>query len=379
MTDMKSDKNSITEVTVMNAQQSIPDKAIPGTTPQIQTAKRLKSRRLLLLVGLPVFLGVIGLGGYLAGGRYASTDNAYTKADMISIRPQVAGQVIQRYVSENEQVVAGQPLFAIDPQPYKVALAKAEAKLDETRTNLAALQASYREKQSELQLAKENYDYALKEQNRQANLAQRHLISKASFDEVTHSRQVAQQQVITLEHDLTRIAESLGGDVNAPIEQHPSYRAAQAEVEQAQLDLAHTQINAVRAGKVTRPPEVGEFLGVGSAAMSLVANDHLWVEANFIETDLTHVRVGQKVKVKIDTYPNQEWEGEVQSISPATGAEFSVIPAQNATGNWVKIAQRVPVRIAIQAKGDAPALQAGLSSEISIDTQYKRKFLGFSI
>jgi len=358
----------------MNAQQKIPD-----TTSQVQAASGLALRRLLLLVGVPLFLGVLGLGIYLAGGRYASTDNAYTKADVISIRPQVAGLVINRFVNENDQVSAGQPLFEIDPKPYRVALAKAEARLDETRTNLAALQASYREKQSELQLAKDNYDYALKEQNRQANLAQAHLISKAAFDEVTHSRQVAQQQVITLDHDLNRIAESLGGNVDAAVELHPSYRAAQAEVEQAQLDLAHTQINAVRAGKVTRPPEVGEFLGVGSAAMSLVSSDHLWVEANFIETDLTHVRVGQKVKVKIDTYPNQEWDGEVQSISPATGAQFSVIPAQNATGNWVKIAQRVPVRIAIQAKGDAPALQAGLSSEISIDTQYKRKFLGLSI
>ncbi len=363
----------------MNAQQSIPDTTNPDSAPQIQAGKSVKLRRVLLMLGLPVFLGVMGLGVYLAGGRYATTDNAYTKADVISIRPQVAGQVIQRFVSENQQVSAGQPLFEIDPQPYKVALAKAQAKLDETRTNLAALQASYREKQSELQLAKENYDYARKEQDRQANLAQRHLISRAAFDEVSHSRQVAQQQVITLEHDLTRIAESLGGDVNAPIAQHPSYRAAQAEVEQAQLNLAHTQINAVRAGQVTRPPEVGEFLGVGSAAMSLVANERLWVEANFIETDLTHVRVGQKVKVKIDTYPNQEWEGEVQSISPATGAEFSVIPAQNATGNWVKIAQRVPVRIAIQARADAPALQAGLSSEIEIDTQYQRKLFGLSI
>ncbi len=358
----------------MNAQQQIPQ-----VTAEAVAAKSMKSRRLVLLVGLPLFLGVIGLGLYLAGGRYASTDNAYTKADMISIRPQVSGQVIERFVSENDQVVAGQPLFAIDAQPYKVALAKAEAKLDETRTNLAALKASYREKQSELQLAKENYDYALKEQNRQANLAQRHLVAKAAYDEVAHSRQVAQQQVVTLEHDLTRIAESLGGDVDAAIELHPSYRAAQAEVEQAQLNLAHTKISAVRDGKVTRPPEVGEFLGVGSSAMSLVANSNLWVEANFIETDLTHVRVGQKVKVKIDTYPDYEWEGEVQSISPATGAQFSVIPAQNATGNWVKIAQRVPVRIALQAKGDAPSLQAGLSSEISIDTQYKRKFLGLSI
>ena len=338
-----------------------------------------KSRRFLLLVVIPLLLGLVGVAIYLSGGRYATTDNAYTKADVLSIRPRVAGAVAERLVAENDSVKAGQLMLVLDQKPYEVALAKAEAKLAEVRTNLAALHASYDEKQSELQLAMANRDYAITEQQRQANLATRKLVAKAAYDEVSHTRRVSDQQVITLERDLKRIAESLGGDADAPIEQHPSYRAAQAEVEQAQLNLDYTRITAPKDGIVTKPPEVGEFLAVGSAVMSLVASDNLWVEANFIETDLTHVRVGQTVKVHVDTYPDIAWEGEVQSISPATGAEFSVIPAQNATGNWVKIAQRVPVRISIKPNQNAPVLQAGLSTGIEIDTGYKRSLLGISI
>lgn len=336
-------------------------------------------RRLVLLVVIPAVFAVAGLFIYLSGGRYATTDNAYTKADVLSIRPRVAGTVVERLVSENDYVKAGQLMLVLDKKPYEVALAKAEAKLAEVRTNLAALHAGYAEKQSELQLALANRDYAILEQQRQADLAQRKLVAKAAYDEVSHTRRINEQQVITLERDLKRIAESLGGDADTPIEQHPSYKAAQAEVEQAQLDLDYTSITAPKDGIVTKPPEAGEFISVGSAVMSLVASDNLWVEANFVETDLTHVRVGQPVKVHVDTYPNIVWEGEVQSISPATGAEFSVIPAQNATGNWVKIAQRVPVRISIKPNEKAPVLQAGLSTGIKIDTGYKRSLFGLSI
>jgi len=337
------------------------------------------SRRLVLLVVIPAIAAVLGLLIYLMGGRYATTDNAYTKADVVSIRPRVAGAVAERLVAENDHVKAGQTLFVLDAKPFEVALAKAEAKQGEVRTTLAALYASYHEKQSELQLAMANRDYAANEQHRQADLAARKLVAKAAYDEVSHTRRVSDQQVVTLERDLKRIAESLGGDADAPLELHPSYRAAKAEVEQAQLNLDYTRITAPKDGIVTKPPEAGEFLSVGSAAMSLVASDNLWVEANFIETDLTHVRIGQTVKVHVDTYPDVAWEGVVQSISPATGAEFSVIPAQNATGNWVKIAQRVPVRISIKPNKNAPALQAGLSTDIEIDTGYKRSLLGVSI
>lgn len=336
-------------------------------------------KRLILLVILPAAVILAGLLIYLKGGRYASTENAYVKADVIAISSQVAGVVVERAVKENDEVKTGQLLFRIDDQPYKIAVTKAEAKVAEVRTSLMALKASYRERQSDLRVAQNNADFAKKEQARQANLANKRLIAESTFDQATNTSRVASQQIAGVQQDLKRIEESLGGAVDAAIEEHPSYLAAVAELEQAELNLEHTRIYASKNGRVTNPPELGEFVNVGSTAMMLVASDNLWVEANFVETDLTHVRPGQKVKVTIDTYPGVHWEGEVQSLSPATGAEFSVIPAQNATGNWVKIAQRVPVKISFKPNPDAPALQAGLSSGIEIDTGFHRKLLGISI
>lgn len=337
------------------------------------------SRRLILLVVVPVVLLLIASLVYLKGGRYVSTENAYVKADVIAVSGQVAGVVVERAVTENQQVKAGQLLYRLDDEPYKIAVAKAEAKLAEVRTTLSSLKATYRERQSDLQVAKTNSDFARQEQKRQANLVTKHLVAEAAYDQVTHASRVASQQIVGVQQDLKRIEESLAGAVDSSVEQHPSYLAAVAELEQAKLDLEHTKIYAAQNGIVTRPPELGEYMSVGAIAMKLVATDHLWIEANFVETDLTHVRAGQKVNVKVDTYPDVQWEGEVQSLSPATGAEFSVIPAQNATGNWVKIAQRVPVNISVKSNANAPQLQAGLSTQIEIDTGYKRKLFGLSI
>jgi len=333
-------------------------------------------KRLLLLVVLPLIVGLVGLVVYLKGGRYVSTENAYVKADVMTVSSQVAGVVISRAVNENDHVVAGQLLFSLDDQSYALAVAKAEANVAEVRASLASLKASYHERQSDLNVAQSNSEFAKHEQKRQANLATKHLVAQVTYDEISHKSKIAEQQTVGVEQDLKRIAESLGGAVDAAIEQHPSYLAAVAELKQAKLNLEHTKIYATQNGTVTKPPVVGEFIGVGTTAMLLVASDNLWIAANFIETDLTHVHPGQKVEVSIDTYPDVKWEGEVQSVSPATGSEFSVIPAQNATGNWVKIAQRVPVKISIAPNENAPKLQAGLSSEIEIDTGYRRKLLG---
>lgn len=345
----------------------------------VTDAKPASKKRLILLVVLPLIVAVVGLVIYLKGGRYVSTENAYVKADVIAVSSQVAGAVVERAVIENEKVKAGQLLFRIDDEPYKIAVAKAEAKLAEVRTNLSSLKATYRERQSDLQVAQSNSAFAKQEQKRQANLATKHLVAEATYDQATHTSHVAAQQIVGVQQDLKRIEETLAGAVDSSIEQHPTYLAAVAELNQAKLNLEHTSIYATKNGVVTRPPELGEFVNVGAITMKLVATDHLWIEANFVETDLTNVRAGQKVDVYIDTYPDVKWEGEVQSLSPATGAEFSVIPAQNATGNWVKIAQRVPINITIKPKKDAPELQAGLSTQIEIDTGHKRKLLGFSI
>ncbi|MBU3740488.1 MAG: HlyD family secretion protein, partial [Rhodoferax sp.] len=216
-------------------------------------------------------------------------------------------------------------------------------------------------------------------QQRMADLVARQFVSAAKFDEARQAAEVAERQVQALELGLQRIAMALGGSLDASPERLPGYQAAQAELDQAQLNLRHTEVRAPLPGVVSRPPKPGQYLAAGASALALVANGTLWVEANFPETELTHVRPGQRVSVRIDTYSDRRWQGVVESLSPATGAEFSVIPAQNATGNWVKIAQRVPVRIRIEPAADAPPLRAGLSAHVDIETGQRRRLLGLSL
>ena len=336
-------------------------------------------KRLVLLVIIPI---VAALGGglfYLHGVRYVETDNAYIKADKVPVSAEVSGTVKQVLVNENDHVQAGQILFQLDTAPFAVEVAKAEAKLAQVRTDLAALKASYQEKQAEITLAKSKYEYSKKEQHRLSDLKEKNFVSASQFDTAQQNTDVAQLQIAAAQEDLKRIAATLGGDVNNPIENHPSYRAAMAELDQAKLDLARTNIRASLSGIISTPPKPGQYLTAGSTAMALVVNGNLWIEANFTETDLTHVHPGQKVDVHIDTYPGKTWAGVVDSLSPATGSEFSVIPAQNATGNWVKIAQRVPVKITLQDAKDLPELRAGLSTTVEIDTEHHRTLFGLTI
>jgi membrane fusion protein (multidrug efflux system) len=337
------------------------------------------TKRRLLLVVVPLLAALVVGVIYLKGGRYVETDNAYVKADMVPVSAQVSGAILEVLVRENQTVSAGQVLFRLDPAPFQVAVAKAQAKLGQVRTDLAALKASYREKQAEIRLARTRYSFAVKDRERQAELAAKKFISPSKLDDARQAAEVAGQQVATLEQDLNRIAQSLGGSIDAPIEAHPSYRAAQAELEQAQLDLARVDVRASLPGTVSRPPKPGQYASAGATAMALVVSGHLWVEANFPETDLTYVHPGQPVTVRVDTYPKAEWTGVVESLSPATGAEFSIIPPQNATGNWVKITQRVPLRVRLDAKPDMPRLRAGLSATVEIDTGHRRRFLGLSL
>lgn len=339
--------------------------------------RRLK--RLILLVVVPLIAALVVGVVYLKGGRYVETDNAYIKADKVPVSAAVFGTVTEVLVDENQSVNAGQPLFRLDPAPFQVAVAKAEAELAQVRTDLAALKASYREKQAEIALARTKYAFSQKDQRRQADLVAKNFISASKFDDAKQSTDLAEQQISALDQDLKRIAETLGGSVDSPVERHPSYRVALAELEQAKLDLARAEVRAPLPGIVSKPPKLGQYVAAGSIALALVVSGNLWVEANFTETDLTYAHPGQPVTIRVDTYPDAAWKGVVESLSPATGAEFSVIPAQNATGNWVKIAQRVPVRIKIETAPTMPQLRAGLSTTVEIDTGHRRRVLGFSL
>ncbi len=337
-----------------------------------------KRKRLLLMVVVPALAGIFGLAVYLHGGRFVDTDNAYIKAQKVPVSASVSGTVKEVLVQENQAVKAGQVLFRIDPAPFRIAVEKATAKLAQVRTDLAALKAGYRAKQTEAAAARTNHDFAAKDLNRQAELAEKKFISAARLDEATRSAEVSAQQQAVLEQEVRRIAEALGGNPGLPVEQHPSYLAAQAELEQARLDLANTEVHASMSGAVSKLPRVGQFVATGSTAMLLLADD-VWVEANFTEADLTYVHPGQPVSVSVDTFRDTRLQGSVESLAPATGAEFSVIPAQNATGNWVKIAQRVTVRIRLEKSASMPDLRAGLSSWVEIDTGHRRRILGVTL
>ncbi len=339
----------------------------PSPTPRL--------RRLLLLV-VPLLAIVLAATLYLLGGRYVTTDNAYIKATTIPISTQLAGSVAQVMVQENQQVSAGQILFKLDTAPFQVALDRATAHLEQAKTEFAALQASYREKQAEIALTEVRLDYAKKEQRRQADLLAKQFVSSAAIDQARQETEVTAHQLASLKEDLQRIAANLGGSASAPLEHYPAYLSAEAERAQAELDLQRTEIRAPRSGAVSQPPQPGQYLAAGVTALALVADDDLWVEANYQETDLTYVQPGQRVAVAVDTYPGVQFSGEVESLSPATGAEFSVIPAQNATGNWVKIAQRLPVRIRLRLTPDLPRLRAGFSAEVKIDTGQRHHRLG---
>ncbi len=336
-------------------------------------------KRLILLVVIPL-AAILAVGiFYLKGGRYAETDNAYVQADVVLVSTEISGVVKDVLVSENQTVVAGQPLFRLDAAPFEVAVAKAEAKLAQVRTDLAAMRASYREQEAEITLAKTKFAFAQKTLGRQTTLAEKNFISDSSFDDSKQNTDLAAQQVDVLEQVRQRIGETLGGSIDTPVEQHPSYRAALAELDQAKLDLARVDVRAAFPGVVSKLPKPGQYITAGNTALALVANRNMWVEANYTETELTYVHPGQPVTIYVDTYPDTVWKGVVESLSPATGSVFAVIPAQNATGNWVKIAQRLPVRIKLEAAPDMPQLRSGFSATVEIDTRHKRQLLGLSL
>ena len=333
-------------------------------------------RRGLLALG-PALVVLVSGYFYLTGGRYVATDDAYLQADMAAVSAEVSGPIVEVLVRENQHVEPGQVLFRLDRQPFAIRLAQAEARLRQAANQVDALKASYRQKQQELELARHNIAYAEREFERQAELVQRDFASRAKYDAAQHALDVARQQQAVLEQELRGLLADLAGDPAIPVEQHPTWLEAKAARDQAALDLEHAAVAAPFAGVASQKPDLGDYVSAGVPVMSIVADREVWVEANFKETDLTRVRPGQAATVAIDTYPDRAWPATVESIAQATGAQFSVLPAQNATGNWVKVVQRIPVRIALQAGPDDPPLRAGMSVTVEIDTQHRRELPGF--
>jgi membrane fusion protein (multidrug efflux system) len=318
---------------------------------------------------------IAGAFWYVTGGNVMSTDNAYVEADKVGISTDVSGLVKTVEVTENQRVEAGQSLYRLDDLQFRLALARAEAQLGMVRNDLNALKANYRDLQTQIKQAQDDIAYYQTQFQRQQDLLKASYASQAAFDTARRNLQNAQQKQASLNEQLAAIAANLNGDPDGPVEQNPRYLDAVAQRDEAARQLDHTVVKAPFAGIVTNVPSIapGKYLQASTTAFYLVATDHVWVDANPKETELTYVQPGQPVTVTVDTYPDGQWRGTVESISPAAAQEFSLLPAQNTSGNWVKVVQRIPMRVRVDTSDQTlPPLRAGMSAEVDIDTGHKR-------
>lgn len=359
-------------------QQAQEAPAATTTPPPVPTRPRRRwgrmLLRLILLIVIPVAAIIGGGMWYEATGRYVSTENAYVKSHVIAVSPNIDGRVTNVFVEENQRVKSGDLLFKLDPEPYWMMVRMSDAKREAARQEIESTRAEYHQIIAEIEKAKADVKYYENEANRQRKLATKAITTRTKLDEAEFNLTSAKQDVATLRQKIRTVVARLGGDPKRDAELHPDYLAAETEKAMAEMNLGYTEIRAPIDGVVTRLKlEPGEWVEEGEPAFGIIEVDTTWIEANLKETQLTHVREGQDVSVEIDAYPDVVWNAKVASISPATGAEFSVLPPQNASGNWVKVVQRLPVRIAIEDSPDKPPLRAGMTSTVTIDTHHKRE------
>ena len=333
--------------------------------------------RVLLLLGVPLLLGAVALHYYAQGGRYVETENAYVKAHIVAVSAEVPGRVAEVAVRDHQAVSAGQFLFRLDAAPFEVALSRARAQLASMRTEIETLRAEHRVAVAETHEAEERIRFLTSQLDRQARLREKGMVREESYDEARHNLEAARARLVAVQERTRRVLTALGGDLKLPAEQHPRVQEAKAAVDSATLDLSRTRVAAPAAGIVSNLKlQPGEHVATGVALFSLIPAGEVWIEANFKETQLAGVRVGQAVRVIADAYPGVEFPARIRAISPATGAQFALLPPQNASGNWIKVVQRVPVLIDLDPKAsaapDGPSLRAGMTVSVSVDTGQSR-------
>ncbi len=321
---------------------------------------------------LPAIVLAVSLFVWLSSGRWVSTDNAYVKGDRAQIAPELSGLIVEVPVQENQRVSRGQLLFKLDDQAYRLALAKIDAEIETTRADIRGLRAQWRTKREEIKAAQSQLNYAQQEFDRQSDLADKKIASQQKLQETRMGLDVARQRISAAQEDLQRIEAQLAGDPKIRTDDHPRVKQMVAARDEALLQLRRATIESPLDGIVSKRPVPGSYATAGVPVMVVVADTDLWIEANFKETELTLVRPGQTAIVKVDTYPDAECTGKVASIAQATGAEFAVLPPQNASGNWVKVVQRIPVRISVACREGDPPLRVGMSTTIEIDTGHSR-------
>jgi len=332
----------------------------------------LERLRKPLLIGVPVLvalaLGVL----WLLGGRNQSTDDAYVRAAQVTVSANVSGRVLEVPVHDNQKVHKGDVLFRLDDRPFRIAVEEARARVASARLSIEALKATYRQRLADEKGAQDELAYAQREYDRQNKLVTSGIASQAQVDRALQALNAAQQHLAATRQQGTSTRADLDDNPDIEADQHPAVQLALAELARAELNLSYTTIAAPIDGIVTRVESLqpGNYINAATPAFALVSDQDLWVEANFKEDQLTHMHVGQSARIRIDAYPDEHLTARVVSLSPGTGAEFSVLPPENATGNWVKVVQRLPVRLEFTAS--TPHLRAGLSVDVDVDTGMQR-------
>ncbi|MDH6229890.1 membrane fusion protein (multidrug efflux system) [Mesorhizobium soli] len=367
------------EVTEVEADKLSPPVSV---APQVQATpapvRKRKVGRTLLMLAVP--LALVAGGGYVwvTGGRYQETENANLRQAKVSIASQEAGRVIGVNVADNQMVKAGDVLFEVDPEPYRIALAQADASLAAARLNVEQLRAAYSQALAQERVTSNDVTYYQSQFDRASELVKRGINSESSLDQAKRDLTKGQDEHAAAQQAVASALAALGGNVDIVTDKHPTVLAALAARDNAAYALDKTTVRAPADGVIAQASsfKIGQFVGVGSPLFSLVETGDIWVDANFKETQLTNMKPGQKAEITLDTYPNQPFEATVDAIGAGTGAEFSLLPAQNATGNWVKVTQRIPVRLKVDTSDLGVALRTGMSASVSVDTGVSRGLPG---
>jgi membrane fusion protein, multidrug efflux system len=351
--------------------------SLTATAASAQGGRR-SGMRLILLVVIPLIALAGGVNWWLHAGRYVTTDNSYVGAQKVLITPQVTGPITAIHVIEGQKIRTGDPLFDIDPQPYQIALDLAKGRVAAAEVAFANLKSSYVSNEAQIKMGADTVTVRTSDFNRKTDLASRGAGTFVDRDTATAALLQAQQilEFVRQMQETTKV--KLGGDLNAPIEKFPDYMQAKAGLEDAERNLRNTKIVAPMDGVATQVPqiELGRVAPAGQPVFAIVADTGLWVDANPKESDMTYVREGLPATVTIDAFPDRVWRGTICSIAPGTGAQFAILPPQNASGNWVKVVQRVPLRFCFDPKEDTRDLRSGMSAYLSIDTGRTRSLGG---
>ncbi|WP_274626600.1 HlyD family secretion protein [Arvimicrobium flavum] len=348
--------------------------ASAALTPPAAGRKRGRTGRIFMMAVVPLALVAGGSYVWVTGGRIQETENANLRQARVTIASEIPGRIVDANVADNAQVKAGDVLFVVDPEPYRIALSQADAALAAARLNVEQLRAAYSQAVAQEKVAAGEMTYFQTELERQTALSDKGVSARSALDSARRDLIKAQDEHAAAVESVTGAAAALGGKPDIETDKHPQVLAALAQRERAAYQLEQTTVRAPASGIVSQAAsfKTGQFVGAGAALFSLVETGDTWVEANFKETQLTHMKLGQTAEVILDTFPDHPLTATIESIGAGTGAEFSLLPAQNATGNWVKVTQRIPVRLKIAAEDADLLLRTGMSATVSVDTGVAR-------